>query len=344
MALGGFVQVDGSHVLRGGVSRALGIDLQRLIDLSITVDTHRLLPWRGGTLFLDVQSHSGASVTARQVPAIADPDNMDAPAGTSVDRVWYQQDLRGRRVSLRAGLMYVDDQFFTVPYGGNFVSLDFSSDASISTFVLPTYPNGAWGADAFIHSSHRIRLGLGVFRDHETELSYDPGGALIVSEAAWPSRWRGLPVKLQIGGWIDTGRFRRFAGGVTHHAGGVYLVASGKLWQPAGAHTRGIGVFLQLGSAPPAVAAVRQHIGAGVVWSGPWRERERDELGIAFSDSLLSASAGFRHRSERQIETYYQFNVSQGWTVQPDLEYWWHPGAGRAPNTLLGLIRVMLTF
>jgi hypothetical protein len=30
--------------------------------------------------------------------------------------------------------------------------------------------------------------------------------------------------------------------------------------------------------------------------------------------------------------------------VQPDLEYWQHPGGGLTPDTVLGLIRVMLTF
>ncbi len=344
IAFGGFVQLDGSHVLSGGLPHALGFDVQRLIDVSLTLDTRRLLGWRGGTLFIDAQSHSGANVSTRQVPALADPDNMDAYSGTSVDRAWYQQDLRGRTVRVRAGLMYVDDQFFTVPYGGNFVSLDFSSDASISTFVLPTYPKGAWGADVFVYPNRRLSFSLGVFRDHETELPYDPGGALLVSEEAWRGRWSGLPVKLQIGGWIDTGRFRRFAGGVTHHAAGAYLVASGRFWRPAGARRRGISGFVQFGSAPAAVAAVRRHFGAGVVWRGPWAARAHDELGIAYSDSRLSAAAGFARGFESEIEAYYQFDASHGWTIQPDLEYWQHPGGGNTPDTVLGLVRVMLTF
>lgn len=344
IAFAGYAQLDGSHVFAGGLKHALGFDVQRLIDLSVTLDTRRLIGWRGGTLFIDAQSHSGASVAARQVPALADPDNMDAYSGTSVDRAWYQQDLAGRALRVRVGLMYVDDQFFTVPYGGNFVSLDFSSDASISTFVLPTYPKGAWGADVFAYPDRHLSFSLGVFDDHETELSYDPGGALIVSEQAWRALWHGLPVKLQLGGWIDTGRFRRFAGGVTHHAAGVYLVASGGFWRPAGSHGRGISGFVQLGTAPGAVAAVRQHLGAGLVWTGPWPERPRDELGIAYSGSRLSARARFTHRFESELEVYYQLDASHGWTVQPDLEYWWHPGGGGTPNSLLGLIRVMLTF
>ncbi len=344
VSFGGFVQLDGSHVLAGGVPHPLGFDAQRLFDVFATIDTGRLLGWPGGTVFLDAQSHSGASVVPHQVPAIADPDNMDAPAQTSLDRAWFQQDLLARTLRVRLGLMYVDDQFFTVPYAGNFVSLDFSSDASISTFVLPTYPKGAWGGDVFFDPNRNVSFSVGVFRDHSTELAYDPGGELVVSEEALRGHWRGLPVKVQIGGWIDTGRFRRFQGGTVHHAAGAYLVASARLWQPAGGGDRGIGAFLQYGSAPPAVAAVRQHIGAGLVWSGPWAARPHDELGIAYSDSLLTAHAGFTHGYESEIEAYYQFDVSHGWTVQPDLEYWRHPGGGQTPASVLGLIRVNWTF
>ena len=344
ITVGGFAQLDGSHVLAGGMPHALGVDLQRLIDLSLTLKTRRLLGWRGGTVFIDAQSHSGANVVEHQVPALADPDNMDAYAETSVDRAWVQQDLHGREIRVRAGLMYVDDQFFTVPYGGNFVSLDFSSDASISTFVLPTYPKGAWGADVFVHPNRHFSLSAGVFRDRESELPYDPGGALVVSEEAWHGRWGALPVTVQAGAWIDTGRFQRFTGGVTHSAAGAYLVASSALWRPAAAHGRGISGFLQFGAAPATVAAVCRHYGAGLVWTGPWASRPHDEFGLAYSDSRLSAAAGFPHRFEREIETYYQFDASHGWTVQPDLEYWQHPGGGLTPDTVLGLIRVMLTF
>lgn len=344
IAFGGFVQLDGSHVLSGGRPHPLGLDAQRLFDVFAMINTERLLGWPGGRLFLDAQSHSGSSVIPNQVPAIADPDNMDAPAQTSLDRAWFQQDLLRRKLRVRIGLMYVDDQFFTVPFGQNFVSLDFSSDASISTFVLPTYPTGAWGGDVFLHPNHNVSFSLGVFRDHETELPYDPRGQLFVSEEALRGHWNGLPVKVQIGGWIDTGRFRRFGGGVVHHAAGAYVVASGKLWQPTGGADRGIGAFVQYGAAPPAVAAVRQHFGAGVVWTGPWAARPHDEIGIAYSDSQLAAQAGFTHGFESEIEAYYQFDATHGWTLQPDLEYWEHPGGGDTPATVLGLVRVMLTF
>jgi porin len=344
ITFGGFLQGDGSHVFSGGLPHALGFDAQSLIDLSVTIDTGKLLGWQGGTLFLDAQSHSGPSVVPNQVPALADPDNMDAGPTTSLDRVWFEQALFAHTLKLRLGLMYVDDQFYTVPFGENFVSLDFSSDASISTFVLPTYPKGAWGGDVFYAPNHSLSFSLGIFHDRETELPYNPGGALIVSEEAVRGHWHGLPLKLQLGAWIDTGRFRRFVGGVVHHAAGAYLVASSKLWQPSPRSARGIGVFLQYGAAPPSVAAVQTHFGAGLVWTGPTAARPHDEFGIAFSDSLLSPLARFRHSFESEIETYYQFDASHGLTIQPDLEYWQHPGGGSTPPTLLGLIRVMLNF
>lgn len=341
---GGFLQADGSHVLAGGRPDALGLDAQYLLDLDVTVHTRKLFGWPGGTLFVDAQSHGGPNVVTHQVPALADPDNMDAYRTNSIDRAWYRQDLLGRKLQLQVGLMYVDDRFYTVPYGQNFVSLDFSSDASISTFVLPTYPKGAWGGDLWLYPGRHASLSLGVFRDHETELPYDPGGELIVSEEGWQSSWRGLPYAVHVGAWVDTGRFQRFRGGVVHHASGVYLVASDRLWRPVGSAGRGLGMFVQIGTGPQALAAVRRHYGVGLVWTGPTAARPHDEIGVAFSDSMLTSEAGFTRGFESEVEAYYQVDVSHGWTVQPDLEYWQHPGGGNTPDTVLGLVRFMYSF
>ena len=76
--------------------------------------------------------------------AIADPDNMDAPSETRPTVHGSSRTLVARKIRGRLGLMYVEDQFFAVLFGRNFVSLGFSSDASVSTLVLPTYPKAAW--------------------------------------------------------------------------------------------------------------------------------------------------------------------------------------------------------
>jgi porin len=342
--LSGWVQLDGSTVAAGGQPDPLGFDGQYLIDLTAAIDTAKLVHLPGGTVMLDGQSHSGPSILTHQLPALQDPDNMDAYSETSLDRAWYQQSLWKQRVQMQVGLMYVDDQFFTVPYGSNFVSLDFSSDASVSTFLLPTFPKGSFGGDVQVAATKSLSFSGGAYNDHSTELPYDPGGVLYLTEEAWQSHWHGRPWKLQLGGWRDTGRFVRFAGGAQHHAAGAYAVASSKLWQPQRSQDRGVGLFVQFGTAPPAVANVRSHIGAGLVWTGPWAKRPKDEIGVAFSDSLLTHESNFRHGYENEVEVYYQMHAFHGLTIQPDMEFWQHPSGGAAPNTILALTRIMYTF
>ncbi len=344
ISFSGWLQLDGSSALSGGRPHALGFDGQYLLDVSININTQALASLPGGSVLLDVQSHSGPNLLSRQMPALQDPDNMDAYSETSVDRAWYQQNLFHRKLQAQIGLMYVDDRFFTVPYGQNFVSLDFSSDSSISTFVLPTYPKGSFGGNVFVYPVKGLYFSGGIYNDHSTELAYDPGGALYLTEAGWQGAWQGREYKLQTGAWRDTGRFQRFQGGRVHHASGVYAVASQKLWQPEPASERGVGMFFQFGAGPPAVAAVRRHFGAGVVWTGPLAARAQDEMGLAFSDSLLSAQNSFLHGFENEIEAYYQIAAWKRLTVQPDVEYWQHPGGATSPNTLLALTRIMYTF
>ncbi len=340
----GWLQLDGSSVASGGLPNAIGFDGQYLLDVATTVDTKQLFGWPGGTFLVDVQSHSGPNILTHQMPALQDPDNMDADSFTSVDRAWYQQDLLRQKVQLQVGLMYVDDKFLTVPYGQNFVSLDFSSDSSISTFVLPTFPKGSFGGDAFVYPGKGLYFSFGMFNDHSTELPYDPGGDLYITEEAWQGNWHGLSFGFQVGAWRDTGRFQRFVGGVVHRASGEYAIVSQKLWQPAVPSSRGIGAFFQFGQGPPTVAPVHRHYAAGVVWTGPFASRPRDEIGFAFSDSILSAQGGFTHGFENEFETYYQIYLFHGLTVQPDIEYWQHPNGDNTPNTVLALTRIMYTF
>ncbi len=340
----GFLQLDGSTVASGGRPNPLGFGGQDLLDVATNIDTKKLMGLPGGLFMIDVQSHNGPSIITRQMPALQDPDNMDAYQETSVDRAWFQETLLQQKVQAQVGVMYVDDQFFTVPYGQNFISLDFSSDASISTFVLPTFPKGAFGGDVFVYPVKGLYFAGGMWNDHATELSYDPGGDLYVTEEGWQSAWHGLPYKVQVGAWRDTGRFRLFAGGITHGASGEYAVASQKLWRPTGSADRGLGMFFQFGTGPQAVAAVRRHYGAGVVWTGPVAARPKDEIGLAFSDSLLTSRSSFTHGFENEIEAYYQIATWPGLTVQPGVEYWMHPGGKTTPNTFLVETRIMYSF
>lgn len=103
-------------------------------------------------------------------------------------------------------------------------------------------------------------------------------------------------------------------------------------------------MVFQFGTGPPSVAVVRKHFGAGVVWTGPVAARPHDEMGLAFSDGLLTAQNSFLHGYENEIEGYYQFYVSPCLTIQPDIQYWQHPGGMTTPNTLLLGLRMEYTF
>lgn len=346
--VGAFLQLDGSKLISGGLGAPL-FDGQDLLDISATVDTGKAIGWRGGELFLDLQSHSGPNVATRQIGSIQDPDNMDAPGETSVDRAWFRQELAGQRLQLQVGLMYVDDQFLNVPYGHDFVSLDFSSDASISTFVLPTFPRGGFGADVFYRPWKWLYAGGGVFNGSgNTELSYNPGGKLEIAEIGAEGELGDHPDNIEIGAWRHNGVFRRFPGGTEPSASGWYLVASQWLYQPPGGGVagdgRGVGAFFQYGDAPPSVAAIARHAGSGIAWTGPFAARSQDIFGIAFSRGGLTRQDDFLHSAETEIEAFYQIHAARCLTVQPDVEYWLHPGGKGTPNALLALVRLVYSF
>jgi len=103
-------------------------------------------------------------------------------------------------------------------------------------------------------------------------------------------------------------------------------------------------MFFQYGSAPASVAKLHHPVGGGLVWDGAFRRRPKDEVGLAFSDGLLTKQSVFTHGFENEVELYYKFDLGHGLTVQPDVEFWQHPGGGGTPNTILGLVRAMYSF
>lgn len=91
-----------------------------------------------------------------QVPVTTDADNTDAPTFNEIDCASYRQGFFGKKRQMQIGLMYVDDQLLTEPYGQNFVSLGFSSDSSVVPFVLSPERCARFRRTSFgrVHSSN----------------------------------------------------------------------------------------------------------------------------------------------------------------------------------------------
>ena len=168
-----------------------------------------------------------------------------------------------------------------------------------------------------------------------------------------------LPGTYKLGAWYSTSPFadQRFdtAGlslanpastGIprSHSPGyGFYGLIDQMIWRPEGADDgKGVAAFLRVMGAPASFNLSNFFVDGGLTWTGPFNGRDGDVLGLGVaylgispalqeysSDLVAFAGSGSRyHSNETVVELTYLYQVTGGFSLQPDLQYVINPNAG----------------
>jgi porin len=173
----------------------------------------------------------------------------------------------------------------------------------------------------------------------------------------------GLDGKFKVGGWHHFGAFddQRFtAQGVSlasslgsgvpaslSQDSGIYSVFEQKLFRVGNDDDRGIGIYARVSSSPGDRNLIDLYADGGVELIGLSDARPKDKFGIAVGYARVSSQAraldaDFQQlmgpawparRFEALATAVYQYEVRAGWTLQPNFQYFVHPGGG-ATNPL----------
>jgi porin len=168
----------------------------------------------------------------------------------------------------------------------------------------------------------------------------------------------GLAGKFKIGGWRHFGRFSDqrftaqgvslaspFSSGMPANLSGdfgVYSVFEQKLYRVGNDPDRGIGIFARVSSSPSDRNLINLYADGGIEFVGLSEQRQKDKFGIAFGYAHVSPRAhaldvdfqqlmgpSWPLRSfESMITAVYQYELRAGWTLQPNFQYFVHPGGG----------------
>jgi porin len=168
----------------------------------------------------------------------------------------------------------------------------------------------------------------------------------------------GLAGKFKIGGWRHFGEFsdQQFtAQGVSLASPlssgmsaslsgdfGVYSVFEQRLYRVGNDPDRGIGIFARVSFSPSDRNLIDRYADGGIEFVGLSDKRPKDKFGIAFGYAHVSSRAqaldvdfqqlmgpSWPLRSfESLVTAVYQYEVRAGWTLQPNFQYFVHPGGG----------------
>jgi porin len=308
---------------------------------------------------------------------------VEALPSTRLYEIWFEQRWGNDRVSLKAGQLAADSEFFNTRYTDVFTNSTMGWPA-ITAVNLPSGgpapPLAALGARLRVNVTDDITLLGAVFNgdaagpgpdDPQWRNRYgtnfrinDP--ALLIGELqyAWNNE-KGDPRlagKLKLGGWRHEGNFPddHFAvnGSTLADAPnavpadlrgnyGLYGVIEQQVYSVGGSDDRGIGIYGRVSTSPSDRNLIDVYADGGVEFIGLSEQRQHDKFGIGFGYARVSSrarelDADFRRlngfdwpirSAEKLLTAVYQYEVRNGWTLQPNFQYIVHPGGG-ASNPL----------
>ena len=154
-------------------------------------------------------------------------------------------------------------------------------------------------------------------------------GALLIGEANYIDRG----TKIGVGAWGYTARFDTLdpPDGPASGRGneGAYAFVEHRLIGNRSDPPRGLAGWLRIGVADPRYNPVARYLGGGLVYSGVFRERPDDQIGLSIAD----AEFGDRYRRsqtlagrptrprELVVEAAYQASLARWLSIEPDLQY-----------------------
>jgi len=343
---------DYSKNLRGGVNTA-GDSFRHLFDFRANLDMGPMFNIDGGTLSVDFQNQNGANGND-DVGSVQGINNADADGRTQVSELWYEQFLLDNKVRIKIGKVDANTEFAAPEHASDFLNPSFGYSPSI--FPLPTYPDNALSINVFVYPTPWLYLGYGIY-DGNGKGDYSPITAFTgpsdyfqIAEVGvkWAIAEQTLPGRLAGGVFCDNASFETFSGRHQSGTAGAYVVAEQKIYHNnfyAKDDQRGVYAFAQYGFGDEEVNPVRQHLGAGLTWCGPYAKENPDNVGIAFTRAFLSdaSGAGFAHDAETAFELFYNFQARSYLSLKPDLQYIVHPG-GDLPDALVASFRVTIAF
>jgi porin len=363
--------------LSGGLKR--GAIYEGRLNLAVDVDLQKLAGGDQLTFHANIFQIHGGGLSRGSLQNLFVVSGIEALPSTRLYEAYFEKQWGNKRVSVKAGQLAADSEFFNTKYTDVLTNASMGWPAITSTNLPsggPSPPLAAVGTRVLINVTEQLSLLGGIFdgnqagpgpEDPQLRDRYgvnfrvnDPPLLLAQVQYAWNNK-KGDPNltgQIKVGGWRHFGDFpdQRYASNGVSLASptssgesfqlsgdiGGWGVFEQQLYRVPNSDDRGIGIFGRISGAPADRNLIDLYADAGVEFIGLSDKRPDDKLGIAAGYAHISKRAQqldgdyrtfvtptWPQRSfEGLVTAVYQYQVRDGWTVQPNFQYIIHPGGG----------------
>lgn len=347
--------LEGYYNFTGGIRT--GSAFAALLDANMNLDLEKLIGLKRGTFYIDFEYHGGDNPTSKLTGDLQVFDKNNADPFFETLELWYQQILFHNKLRVKVGKIDANTEFSVIDNGLDFINSP--TQVTPAFPVFPTFPDPMPGITLFFNPNHLFFADFALYDANQSEhfLNFygDPSsaqltkhGQLFIVETGLT--WDNLPLlghngNFKIGLWQHNGHFADLFGNQIHGLAGIYLIYDQTLWESTSKLNKGQGVrmFLEYGFTDSRISPVFRHYGGGIVWTAPTASRPDDELGLSVQTADISSGLRVPEKYELNFETYYQFALTNGINLKPDLQYIIHPG-GIYHNALIGTFMLNFAF
>jgi porin len=304
-----------------------GAAFEGRFEIFTNMDLGAALGWHGALLHANAYLIHGNGLSSDDVGNLLTVSNIGATPGTRLFSLWLQQSFLDDTLSVRAGQIAADDEFFVSQYASLFLNSTFGWPSILGINLPsggPAYPLATPGLRVRYAFSPALTLSTAVFNgDPAPDGTGNPqrrdaggtnfrtdGGLFWISELAYCTDIAiggdDVPGTYRVGGWYHDGRFddQRLddaglsladpaSNGVSaSHRGdfGGYVIADQLLWRTSGSSDRGLAMFFRAGGNSTDRNLIEFHLDGGVTFTGILPGRDNDVLGFGMSYERVSAT------------------------------------------------------
>jgi porin len=341
------VKINGTYTaevlgnVSGGLRRAAVAE--SLLQIDMEADLEKAMGWKGGLFHV-----TGYHIEGRQLSAnflggnLMTVRDIEAAPSTRLYSLWLQQSVLDDMVSLRAGQIPMQEEFFNSTYAAFLLNGAFGWPVGFSA-NMPSggsgYPIANLGTRLKVQATDQLALLAGVFSGNVapgTNVGNDAqkrnrsGTDMRLDQ---PPVWfgeadfginqekdaAGLPTMLKLGGWYYNGRAtdQRYdlagvslgsaasSGQAKTYRGNwaVYGIVDTLLWREAGTVDNGLGFFLRATFLPDDRNQLPYAFDTGLTYKGPFEGRDDDVAALGFAFGSMSSALAARDADARRFGT-----------------------------------------
>jgi len=303
---------------------------------------------KGSSFFFSVIGNQGQSPSpSTMVGDSLAVSNIEATSKWQLHEAWYDQKF-GEKFSLKLGRYDYNSEFNVVDTATFFLNGAQGIGADISQAGPSLYPK--------LYPALRLSYGMANGRYLQAVYMSNPDTtpndtiASIEYGKTYESESVGMR-KYAIGLWYFTNSKTTDVVGSSITATnnqGIYGLIETALTREAGSSSQGLNGYLRYGVADAKLNQFASFLGAGLVYTGPFANRDEDQIGIAMAmannSATYKAGTAGATDAETNIELSYRFQIKPWLAIQPDVQYVMNPGASNSnANATYVAVRAMIT-